>query len=395
MFKSILLECLAAALLVGCVGATNVDPEPQRSHAVEPERSEGAPESALSRAAGPPARAASAGPLAAATALRTPQAAAPIVAPDETWTWVPIDGTQCADGSPVGLGISPSHKTKNLVIFLQGGGACWDESSCGLGLAANVHGYNELSFAIDVAISSSGTPLDRTIATNPLKDDSFVFIPYCTGDIHGGHNVATYGGMPFHHVGFDNVSFDMARVAATFPEVERVIVAGISAGGFGAAYNFGRIREMFPSAKAFLVDDSGPPLPPPFAKDEVMTKWKNAWHLDETLPPDCADCRTRIDAIFDHYAAKYPDAKVALLSYRQDPIISLFYQVRILEYASALDALVRPDFVPHPGFHYFFADGLSHVTLIAYKSLAVGNVTLAGWLDAMLTDSPAWVDVHP
>jgi hypothetical protein len=322
-------------------------------------------------------------------------AADPIVAPDETWTWVPVDGTQCADGSPVGLGISPSHKTKNLVIFLQGGGACWDEASCGLGLAANVHGYNALSFAIDVAISSSGTPLDRTLPTNPLKDDSFVFIPYCTGDIHGGQNVATYGGQPFHHAGFANVTLDMARVAATFPDVERVVVAGISAGGFGAAYNFGRIREMFPRARAFLVDDSGPPLPPPFATDAVMTRWKTAWHLDDTLPPDCPECRVRIDAIFDHYAAKYPDAKVALLSYRQDPVISLFYGVRILEYASALDALVKPDFVPHPGFHYYFADGLSHVTLIAYRSLAVKNVTLASWLDAMLSDSPDWVDVSP
>ena len=36
------------------------------------------------------------------------------------------------------------------------------------------------------------------------------------------------------------------------------VLTGSSAGGFGAAFNYGSFRPYFPKAKGFLVDDSGP-----------------------------------------------------------------------------------------------------------------------------------------
>jgi hypothetical protein len=45
---------------------------------------------------------------------------------------------------------------------------------------------------------------DQTREDNPFKDWGFVYIPYCTGDLHMGANDATYGNVPIKHRGFVN-----------------------------------------------------------------------------------------------------------------------------------------------------------------------------------------------
>ena len=61
--------------------------------------------------------------------------------------------------------------------------------------------------------------LDRARATNPFRDASYVFVPYCTGDLHAGSNVATYdvlGPRTFAHVGRRNVEALLPRLRATW-----------------------------------------------------------------------------------------------------------------------------------------------------------------------------------
>ncbi|MFS8068976.1 MAG: hypothetical protein ACMG6S_21655, partial [Byssovorax sp.] len=54
----------------------------------------------------------------------------PIVAPDEQWTWIPFDNAFCGNGSTTGIGVSLSKKSSRVVIYLEGGGACWSELTC-------------------------------------------------------------------------------------------------------------------------------------------------------------------------------------------------------------------------------------------------------------------------
>src|SRR5689334_15039055 len=56
--------------------------------------------------------------------------AAPIVAPNEQWTWVTIDGMKCGNGSATGVGVSLSDRSDDVVVLLNGGGACWDAQTC-------------------------------------------------------------------------------------------------------------------------------------------------------------------------------------------------------------------------------------------------------------------------
>src|SRR5262245_12107786 len=52
------------------------------------------------------------------------------VAPSEQWVWVPIEGTMCADGTEAGVGVNFTTQSRELVIFFQGNGVCYDQATC-------------------------------------------------------------------------------------------------------------------------------------------------------------------------------------------------------------------------------------------------------------------------
>src|SRR5262245_15092963 len=74
----------------------------------------------------------------------------PITAPQEQWSWVPFPNSQCANGTPAGIGINPTSKSDKLLIYLMGGGACFTGAECVPGCnmqvqhcAANIDGYDQ------------------------------------------------------------------------------------------------------------------------------------------------------------------------------------------------------------------------------------------------------------
>jgi Pectinacetylesterase len=142
-------------------------------------------------------------------------------------------------------------------------------------------------------------PFDRARATNPFRASTYVFIPYCTGDLHGGSHVATYQALDtrtYHHVGRLNAVVYLARLAATWPRPSRVVVSGTSAGGFGATLNYDLFRAAFPDAKAALVDDAGPFLEGEGIPSGVRGPWFESWHLGDVVdPPHGQRRRIRVD----------------------------------------------------------------------------------------------------
>src|SRR5271154_3071426 len=53
-----------------------------------------------------------------------------ITAPDDAWTWVPFDNAFCGNGSTVGIGVNLSTTSTRVLLYLEGGGACWNELTC-------------------------------------------------------------------------------------------------------------------------------------------------------------------------------------------------------------------------------------------------------------------------
>src|SRR5688572_18372717 len=54
----------------------------------------------------------------------------PLVAPKEEWTWLPVDGMKCGNGSGTGVGVNLTDRSKHVFVYLMGGGACWSEFTC-------------------------------------------------------------------------------------------------------------------------------------------------------------------------------------------------------------------------------------------------------------------------
>src|SRR5215831_3475391 len=209
----------------------------------------------------------------------------------EKWTWVPFADAKCRDGSSTGIAINPHPDSDKLMIFLQGGGACFNAATC----ADNPSSFSAADFAaLDVpacgsqeevphgCISVNNGILDRTNPANPVKDWSYVFVPYCTGDVHGGNNPAgTVAGIAGtqQFVGYFNMGLYLARLLPTFPGITRVLLTGVSAGGFGSVAAYGPVSRAFPSAQVDMLDDSGPPMSAPYFAACLQDLQRQTWGL--------------------------------------------------------------------------------------------------------------------
>lgn len=160
------------------------------------------------------------------------------------------------------------------LVFFNGGGACWNDATCLTSLTVPVSpttrpAYNP-SMGFENDPEDVGGILDFARADNPLKDWNMVFIPYCTGDAHIGLNDKVYtdplgiinSGYPIivQHRGFDNFMAvrEWLKHRPDRFNTEKVLVAGSSAGAYGALMNFSRLHSIYPSkTKVSLLSDAG------------------------------------------------------------------------------------------------------------------------------------------
>jgi hypothetical protein len=208
---------------------------------------------------------------------------------DNTWTWYDaIPGAKCADGSATGFAINPlSTGNGKLMVFMDGGGFCDDQSSCsGTFKTTTYLSYGASTFATEMTSTSSkseqvnlapfgsytwsktlGTRgiYDRTAAANPFRNYNFVFIPHCTGDMFLGERQDTSSAFSSvrtpsqkWHVGFTNFGIFAQQVQALFPATPAIALVGGSAGGVGTLYNYRQLKALFPEVPMIVLSDSGP-----------------------------------------------------------------------------------------------------------------------------------------
>lgn len=315
--------------------------------------------------------------------------------PANVWTWVPFDGAYCANGSTTGIGVNTGTPGGRLVIFLMGGGACWDGFTCyGVGSASNLSGYGADAFARDATGLLQTSLFDRTDVGNPFRDDTFVFVPYCTGDVHSGSNpAAVWDGRPTMHVGFENMTAFLPWIVATYPNPSRVLLSGASAGGFGALTNWWQTQEAFGDVRVDLLDDSGPTLPPPYTSEGLEQAWRAAWNLGAATPPGCTACADDLHALVPFYGTVFAGHRAALLAHTHDSVIGYFFAQPGSGVEAGLHALATL-MAPYELWRHFYVTGSSHVLLFD-PDVAQNGITLRTFLTQMVTDDPAWSSVAP
>jgi len=334
----------------------------------------------------------------------------PVAAPPGAWTWVPVPEARCRNGSATGFGVRMNPASDKLMIYLEGGGACFNTTSC----VANPSSYAESNFNGWKGGGGQSGIFATDNVDNPVREWNAVFIPYCTGDIHGGDatGVDVPGiGAPSNQsfVGYANIGHDLKRILPTFPGVTEVLLTGVSAGGFGAAYNYDRIAQAFCPRPVWLIDDSGPPMGDAYLAPCLQSRWRDLWNLGFTLPNDCVNCTGPDGGGIVNYttflADKYPSSRLGLISSNRDNVISLFFgygqnncanidgftgPISGAEYTAGLEDL-RDNHLTSAVWATYFIDSTQHTWIGggSYDTAEVGGVRLRDWVGAHVTTGTA------
>ena len=333
---------------------------------------------------------------------------APIEAPAGEWTFIEFPDSRCMNDTPTGIGINPSTTSSNVVIYLEGGGACFDFISC-FGVA-HADGFDAAALASVADYYGDRGIFNRADESNPVRDWSFVFVPYCTGDVHAGNNPDGFGGRT--QVGYVNVGEYLERLVPTFEGADQVLLTGSSAGGFGAAWNFDRVQQAFGCTPVTLLDDAGPPMADMYMKPCLQQHWRDTWNLNATLPSGCTWCTGDdgggLVGFASYLAAKYPDHRFGLLSTMADSVIRGFFgygysatcmspaNMPADDFAAGLVDLRDRVVGPYGNFHTYYVEGDSHTFLgQPLSNTTVGGVTLAEWIRRLVENDPAWSNLGP
>jgi hypothetical protein len=281
-------------------------------------------------------------------------------APDG-WVWHEIEGAKCRDGSKTGLFVHKGDVNK-LLIFLEGGGACSNNHFCAFNptsSASSLTGTGQTVIGsafgvvadrqqpgvyVDSGHKAAGAGIhDLNNPDNPFKGWSQVYIPYCTGDVFfGTRDGATVPGDTMtqqHFVGYLNMKLFMSRLVPTFKaKVDQVVLAGSSAGSFGAALNYSMVQDSFGEVRVDLIMDSGLPFTDKHMPVCMQKRWREQWGMNPALPPDCTECQQADGGGFlglaDFVLRKHPNARLAAFSGTQDEVMRLFFSAGLNDCAN-------------------------------------------------------------
>lgn len=330
----------------------------------------------------------------------------------KTWQYVPIAGAKCMDGSATGIGVNLGTNG-DLVIYMEGGGACFNSGTCNS--VAHPSGWGPAEFDVNIGPYNIGL-FDRIDDKNPFKDATYVFVPYCTGDVHAGSKPDGMGGRMF--VGYGNVGADLDYLVPKSGGVGRVILSGSSAGGFGALMNYHRTALAFGDTPVHLLDDSGPPLGDMFLTPCLQKQFRDAWNLDAALPADCTACRESngggLQNALGYLADAHPDRRLGIVTSTRDGTIRSFYGYGYPDCTAGAQGFPMPEtafaqgiadlsgraLAGHDNFRVYAKDSGEHVWLLfppdTISPHKDGSGThLATWIADMLDPDASWDSVAP
>jgi len=263
------------------------------------------------------------------------------------WQEIRLPDTLCGNGSQYKFYVYDSPTSNNLLLYFEGGGACWDYPSCsgqaGILGAAHPNGIPDdyIHEFQPQYVSPMVNGADPGIPGRPKKDIAtkgydVVYMPYCTGDVHVGNNVVTYtdpaGVNPpvtWRHVGYNNTRKALDYLHTRFPTVGKLLVSGFSAGGVAAnAVYYQSRRTLLPTVKGYMLNDSGPIFPAPNATYKsrplhqlITTQWALASlyaQLPATFNPNDFGSVTAM------LAGEFPTDQLAYTGYSSDYNFSRF-----------------------------------------------------------------------
>lgn len=319
--------------------------------------------------------------------------------PDGEWAWIPRPDTVCRDGSTTGIGIRRLSDAKGVMIYLQGGGACYDAASCAQNANTPIAGKSFSAADFDRWTATLGNQgvFNTGNAKNPVARWNHVYIPYCTGDLHGGSKEngevpGVAGKQQF--VGYRNLHNDLEFLASYFGGAADVALVGASAGGAGVLINYPQVVEAFGGRSVAALVDSAPIIPESAIKTSCFERTLMATFRLQ-LPPRCPECadpaRGGLLNIYGYLSRTYPQGRFAFASADADLAGVVLYDaqsracggagVNIFNYRFSLYTL-RDKYIGHE-WATFLPGGLQHTMTQSdelFLKRKFGGMSAGEWL---------------
>ena len=303
------------------------------------------------------------------------------------------DGPICIAGTPYSAFTRQGNPSR-LLIFEQGGGACWQD----------FYFCNILAEAQEPPVARVGI-WDFDSKDNPFADYSIVYMPYCDGSTFSGDNDVVDASFPFgpvrFHRGLRNQSAAMDLAKSMFPNASRITVAGSSAGGVGAA-GFAPFlaRFAFGNTKKLTVLNDAGPVAINLADTGAIASRAADWAFGQFFPASCNDCddmgqgtaiiKWRLDNDSTIREAFYEtDADFTNRFFLNVPTQGQYRSLIVDEHG--MINMLHPD-----RYKRFIVSGDgSHTALQSplFYSQDANGVLLNEWTDDFLVPRPFWVDI--
>lgn len=287
-----------------------------------------------------------------------------------THTFSEDDGPMCFRQKPFRMVTRPGA-TDDLVIFLQGGGACWSD------------------FCLAIDSAPPGIPLleilNPELENNPVKDWDVAYVPYCDASLFAGDiDVDEDGdGSPDRfHRGLQNISAAVDQASRDFPSPSRIMLAGSSGGGYGTIVASQVVRARYPDAPIYIVQDSGLGIGKGMEDPEFIWELVDEFNARALIEATCGDCLDsgHLTPMVHWILENDSNVWVSAFSTYSDLIIAdIFLQVGATAYRAALleqSELIRADFPDR--WMPFYLEGVFHTTLLGSVEGILGELPEEG-----------------
>ena len=291
--------------------------------------------------------------------------------------------TTCSRGDPFKYFVRPGTANR-LVVEFRGGGACWNATTCSAGGEFFQETVSEDPTAAGIR--------DHENPDNPFGDWHHVYIPYCTGDIHWGDNVATYGegssSVTIQHKGAVNVRAALDWIYENVPAPEKIFVTGCSAGAYGSIMWSAHLREHYKNASVVQFGDSGAGIITETFFTDSLPSWKPEGAFPTWIPEfDPAE-------LYERIGAHYPDMRLSQYNTVHDDGQIFFFKEMggggAEEWSDALKASIADLEASTPNFRSFLAPGSEHCVLWRpeFYTVESNGTRLVQWLDELVNGEP-------
>jgi hypothetical protein len=339
-----------------------------------------------------------------AAAQEAPAAELPALADLTAGQWnemLPGGATGCAYSDPYRFYVRPAAEASDkLLIYFQGGGACWDATTC-------APDFKDPSgsdiFKKTVPAGESATYTAGLFAydnpANPAADYNVVYVPYCTGDIHTGSLSHEYeaSGQTYtiNHLGAVNAAAALDWAYANYPAPADLLITGSSAGAYGAIFH----------APNIIRGDAGVGVIP--AGWPGVASWDTAAGLPDDVPgyADITNENLNGRVLYRTAAKAFPDVLFAQYTTYLDTVQIGFYFLQgggptpqeaggawLTGMRSSLGGLSGS----LPNFRSYMAWGSSHTILSSdiFYTYQVNGVPFSAWFTDLIDggDAPRTVN---